>query len=63
MNEPLIELEEVRKQLGFKSIDTVRRACARGDLRAYKLGRTYKTTQVWVNEYLAKKYVGERTEV
>lgn len=60
MNTELLTLEEAQRQLGYKSIQTVRRLCFKGELKAYKMGNTYKTTQEWINEYFAKKLVQVR---
>lgn len=52
----LLTTKQVVEELGV-STETIKRAIRAGELRAYQLGNGYKTTRVWLNEYLQKKLV------
>lgn len=52
----LLTTKQVVEELGVHP-ETVKRAIREGDLKAYHLGNGYKTTRVWLNEYLLKKIV------
>lgn len=62
MNTQLLDLEEARRQLGYKNIQTVRRLCQRGELQAYKMGNSYKTTQAWIDDLFARRLVQASSE-
>ena len=56
MSNSLFTLEQVTEHLNV-SDDTVRRAIAKGDMEAFKIGKLWRISQDQLNAYLTKRTV------